>query len=269
MAAEAKRAAAEARKAAKEARNAAAREKEDHIKAVRAAANAEGLTAFIGERIPASKTVDEIIATLRARKTKANKNAVKAAKGPTRKAASIVRSLLRQVKAQGPALSNSAIGKITSKMTVENIIAKAQKRMFAKGKKAVRNTSRASLKRRLKNAGIASANIKFTKNATYNTLLAAAQKRGTAKQAKAQRQTAQQVLEQAAREAGIDPKFIKLKKDERLSATIRAAVKRRNATSKKDRRVLVKQAILAGIAEAENSDITEEDIKSAFCTRAK
>lgn len=262
MAANAKRVLAEARKAA-------AREKEEHIRAVRAAANEAGLTQFIGERIPTTKTVAEIIATLRARQTKAAKNAAKAAKGTTRKAASIVRNLVRQVKAQDPRLSNSAIGKITSKMTVENIIAKAQKRMSAKGKKAVRNTSRASLKRRLKNAGIASANIKFTKNATYNTLLAAAQKRATAKQAKEKRQTAQQALEQAAREAGIDPKFIKLKKSETLSAAVRMAIKRHNATRKKDRRALVKAAILDGIQSSEDTGITEEDIKSAFCTRAK
>lgn len=266
MAANAKQALAEARKVAKEAKNAATRAREDHIKAVRTAANAEGLTDFIGERIPATKTVAEIIATLRARKTKANKNAAKLAKGPTRKAASIVRNLLRQVREQAPRLSNSAIGKITSKMTAANIIAKAQKRMSAKGKKTERNTSRASLKRRLKIAGIASANIKFTKNATYNTLLAAAQKRGTAKQAKAQRQTAQQALEQAAREAGIDPKFIKLKKNETLSAAVRMAKKRYNAVTKKDRRVFVKQAILGGL---EDSDIKEADIKYAFCTRAK
>lgn len=266
MAAEAKRIAAEARKAVKEARNAAAREKEDHIRAVRAAANAEGLTAFIGERIPASKTVDEIIATLRARKTKANKNAAKLAKGPTRKAASIVRSLLRRVREQAPRLSNSAIGKITSKMTVENIIAKAQKRMSNKGKKAERNTSRASLKRRLKNAGIASANIKFTKNATYNTLLAAAQKRATAKQRKLNKSGQRRTLEQLARNAGISPRHIKPKKNETLSATMRAAVKRRNVTVKKERQLVVKQAILEGI---KDSDITEEDIKSVFCTRAK
>jgi hypothetical protein len=269
MAAEAKRIAAEARKAAKDARNAAAREKEEHIRAVRAAANAEGLTAFIGERIPASKTVDEIIATLRARKTKANKNAAKVAKGPTRKAASIVRSLLRQVRESRPSLTQNEIGKITSKMNVGAIIAAANKRRTAKQKKNNRERTHGTLKQFLLNAGIAEANITKTnlgKKNTQNAILAAIQKRLQAKKRKLNKSGQRRALEQLARTAGISPRHIKPKKNETTSATMRAAVKRRNVTLKKERQVVVKQAILEGI---EGSDITVEDIKSAFCTRAK
>jgi len=257
------KAAREAAKAAKEAKDKA---KADLIRNVKAAANAAGIeNKYV--HIISTKTAGEIIATAKRKKNASIKKAAKVAQGETRKAANIIKSLVRQVKEQAPDLSNSAIGKITSKMAIANIIAKARKRMSTKGKKAVRNTSRASLKRRLKEAGIASANIKFTKNATnYNTLLAAAQKRVTAKQAKLHRMTAQQALEQAAREAGVDPKFVKLKKDETLSAAVRMAKKRFNATAKKDRRTLVKAAILDGL---NGSDITEADIKSAFCTRAK
>jgi len=266
MADSAKRILKEARAAAKAAKEAKDKTKANLITAAHAAANAEQINRKY-LHIISTKTVPDIIAAAKRKRNASLKKAAKAAQGETRKAANIIRSLVRQVKEQAPDLSNSAIGKITSKMAIANIIAKARKRMSTKGKKAVRNTSRASLKRRLKEAGIASANIKFTKNATnYNTLLAAAQKRVTARQAKLHRMTAQQELEAAAHEVGIDPKFVKLKKGETLSAAVRMAKKRYNATLKKDRRSYVRTSILEGI---EGTDITEADIKSAFCTRAK
>ena len=270
MAANAKQALAEARKAAKEAKNAATRVKLDHIRDVRAASNAEGLTAYLGERIPATKTVDEIIATLRTRKAKANKNAAKAAKGPTRKAASIVRSLVRKVQERRPSLTQNEIGKITSKMNVNAIIAAANKRRTAKQKKANRERTHGTLKQFLLNAGIAEANIKKTnlskKNVAPEIVLAAIQKRMAAIQRKSDKSGQRRALEQFARNTGISPRYLKPKKGETLSATMRAAIKRRNVATKKDRRVIVKQAILEGLAD---SDITEADIKSAFCTRAK
>ena len=50
---------------------------------------------------------------------------------------------------------------------------------------------------------------------------------------------------------------------------LNAAKKRRNTSAKKDRRGMTKKVIFELIRSAGIQDISEADIKSAFCVRAK
>jgi len=255
-----------AKRAQKAAKLAATKAKQDHKNAVYAAANTEGIPhKYL--HIVSTKSVGEIINAAKRKQTKSAKRAANALKPATRKTSSIVKSLTRQARAQLPnGTSNSAIGRVTSKMTVNQIVAAARKRLSLRGHKVAKEATRASLKRQLREQGVASANIKFTKNATFNTLLAAARKRAAAKEQKTTKQTAIQALHDAARQAGISPKYVKLRKGETLSAILRAANKRQGFHTKKNRRAEVKAAIMEV---SEPAGISEADIRSAFCVRPK
>lgn len=245
-----------------------AKEKQEHKDRVYAAANEAGVPhKYL--HITSTKTVGEIIAAAQKKQAASAKRAQKALQPATRKAASIVRSLVRQARERLPNAPASAIKHVTSKMTVNQIVNAARKRMSAKRRKTTKEATRASLKRRLKanNQRITSANIKFTKNATtYSGLRAAALKRAAARQKKSNKNTAITTLHQAAREAGISPQYVKLRKGETLSATLRAAEKRQGFHTKKNRRAEVKAAIMEV---SQPAGISEADIRSAFCVRPK
>ena len=154
-----------------------AKEKQEHKDRVYAAANEAGVPhKYL--HITSTKTVGEIVAAAQKKQAASAKRAQKALQPATRKAASIVRSLVRQARERLPNAPASAIKHVTSKMTVNQIVNAARKRMSAKRRKTTKEATRASLKRRLKanNQRITSANIKFTKNATYSGLRAAALK---------------------------------------------------------------------------------------------
>ena len=244
-----------------------AKEKQEHKDKVYAAANDAGVPhKYL--HITSTKTVGEIVAAAQKKQAASAKRAQKALQPVTRKAANIVRSLVRQARERLPNAPASAIKHVTSKMTVNQIVNAAHKRMSAKRRKTTKETTRASLKRRLKanNQQITSANIKFTKNARYSGLRAAALKRAAARQKKSNKSAARTTLHQAARQAGISPQYVKPRKGETLSAILRAADKRQGFHTKKNRRAEVKTAIMEV---SEPAGITEADIRSAFCVRAK
>lgn len=244
-----------------------AKEKQEHKDKVYAAANEAGVPhKYL--HITSTKSVGEIIAAAQKKQAASAKRAQKALQPATRKAASIIRSLVRQARERLPNAPASAIKHVTSKMTVNQIVNAARKRMSAKRRKITKETTRASIKRRLKanNQRITSANIKFTKNTTYSGLRVAALKRAAARQTKSNKSAARTTLHQAARQAGISPQYVKPRKGETISAILRAAEKRQGFHTKKNRRAEVKAAIMEV---SEPAGITEADIRSAFCVRAK
>jgi hypothetical protein len=133
----------------------------------------------------------------------------------------------------------------------------------------LRNAEHARIKLAARNLGINEANIKIRGKQTSTEILAAAEKRGKAKTVKQMRNGAIQRIKDMALNAGIGEKYVKYNPKLSSAVMLNAAKKRKNISAKKDKRGMTKRVLLALLQQSGVHDISETDIKSAFCVRAK
>jgi hypothetical protein len=224
-----------------------------HIINVKAAANAEGIP-HADLHITQTKSVANIITAAKKRMTVRMKRAEKEARPPNAR-----KAMIAAAKEQG--FSNNEIGRVTAKMSLNNVLAAARKRVAAKTAKQLRNAERAQITQALRDAGLGNAKIRGKQ--TVEQAIAAARKRVNAKTAKQMRNDHMIRIKQAVLNAGVEERDFKYVAKKSEAELIANAMKRRNARTKKNTQRGLKQQII------DTMGMPEAVLKAALCSRAK
>jgi len=235
------------------------REKAEHRLAVYAAANAAGIPHDV-VRYVGTKSVKNIINSAQKKLNTLKRKNEKAVKGPS--ASNVLKGLKQQAYAQGFVDAN--LGRITSKMTINEVIAQATKRKDKGRVTQNKNAHKKLILNSLAEHGFTAENAgRITSKMTINEIIAQAAKRRGRLTAKQEKDAKKQAVIQAAKNAGLSEQNLRFRGKKSIHELIANAQKRRNRETYKQTKVQQKEAVMA------STGLNEATIKSLFCYRSK